>query len=74
MPKVEIIVKIDDAFQAKMSQIADECKAAGMSVEQQMSAIGMISGAIERSGISKLEQITGVSYVEEAKAIKNQAG
>ena len=69
MPKIEVIVKIDDEAVSKMSQIGDQCKAAGMSVEQQMSAVGMISGSIEKANIGKIEQIKGVSYVEASKAI-----
>ena len=69
MSQVEVIVKIDDDSVSKMSHIADQCKAAGMSVEQQMTSVGMISGLIEKADISKIEQIKGVLYVEESKAI-----
>jgi hypothetical protein len=69
MSKVEIIVKVDDAYTAKISGIANECKANGMSVDQQMSSAGMITGSIERANISKIERINGVSYVEESRAI-----
>ncbi len=69
MPKVEVIVKIDDDSLSRMSQIADQCKAVGLSVEQEMSAVGMISGSIEQADIGNIEQIKGVSYVEESKAI-----
>ena len=69
MSKVEVIVKIDDASAAKISEIAAQCKAAGMSIDQQMGSLGMITGVIEQSSISKVEQIKGVSYVEESRAI-----
>lgn len=69
MSKVEVIVKIEDAQAAKISEIAAQCKAAGMSIDQQMSAVGMITGAVEQSSIKKIEQIKGVSYVEESRAI-----
>ena len=69
MSKVEILVKIDGAYTEKMSEIARECKAAGMNVEQQMKAVGMISGTVERANISKIERIKGVSYVEESKSL-----
>ena len=71
MSKVEVIVKIDDAQINKISQIAAECSSAGMRIDQQMSAVGMITGVIEQSSISKIERINGVSYVEESKAISN---
>jgi len=69
MPKVEVIVKIDDASLNKMLEIAEECKIAGMTVEGQMSAVGMISGSIDHGNICKIEQIKGVTYVEESKPI-----
>lgn len=71
MSKVEIIVKIEDEAADKMSEIAAECQTAGMSVEQQMSVVGMITGNIEQTNISKIEQIKGVSYVEESKTINS---
>lgn len=67
MSKVEVIVKLNDADIPKMSEIAGECQAAGMKVEQQMNAVGMISGSIEQAKISRIERIKGVSYVEESK-------
>ncbi|HZH34423.1 MAG TPA: hypothetical protein VEX64_06250 [Pyrinomonadaceae bacterium] len=69
MSKVEILVKINDAYAAKMTEIAKHCRAAGMSVEQQMDSVGMISGTIERASIPKVERIRGVSYVEESRPI-----
>lgn len=67
MSKVEIIVKVEDSSADRMSEIARECERAGMQVQQQMKSVGMISGAIERTSIGKLERINGVSYVEESK-------
>ncbi len=69
MSKVEVIVKIEDSSSDKMSEIAKQCEQAGMSVEQQMKSVGMISGTIEQARISKVEQIKGVSYVEESKSL-----
>lgn len=69
MPKVEIIVKVDKNYKEKLPEIAAKCKSAGMDVEQQMSALGMISGSAEKSNIGKIEKIEGVAYVEESKPI-----
>lgn len=71
MSKVEILVKIEDALADKMSGIAKECRAVGMRVDQQMSAVGMISGAIEEAKISQIERIEGVSYVEKSTPLSN---
>ena len=38
MSKVEVIVKIEKNYKDKLLDIAAQCKSAGMSVEQQMSA------------------------------------
>ena len=69
MSKVEVIVKIEDSATDKMSEIAEQCEGAGMSVQQQMKSVGMISGVTERANISKLERIRGISYVEESKTL-----
>ena len=69
MSKVEVIVKVDKNYKDKLPEIAARCKSAGMSVEQQMGALGMISGSVEKSAIGKIEKIEGVAYVEESKPI-----
>lgn len=69
MAKVEVIVKIEKNYKDKLSEIAAECKSAGLSVEQQMSSLGMISGTIEKAAIGKIEKIEGVAYVEESRSI-----
>lgn len=69
MAKVEVLVGIDDAYADKIGEIAKQCQAAGMSVSQQMSGVRMISGTIEKSNISKIEAIKGVSYVEESQQL-----
>ena len=69
MSRVEVIVKIEKNYKDRLSDIAAQCKNAGMNIEQQMSALGMISGTVERSAIGKIEKIDGVAYVEESKPI-----
>ena len=69
MAKVEILVTIEDAVGNTISKIADDCRAAGMSVEQKMGGVGMISGTIEKANIGKLRQIKGVADVEESKSL-----
>lgn len=72
MSKVEVIVKIEDSSVNKMSEIARQCEQAGMRVGQQMKSLGMISGAVDKANINKLERIKGVSYVEESRAIGSE--
>ncbi|HSK71139.1 MAG TPA: hypothetical protein VK892_05555 [Pyrinomonadaceae bacterium] len=69
MSKAEVIVKIEKNYKDRLAEIAAQCKNAGMNVEQQMSALGMISGTVEKSAIKKIEKIEGVAYVEESKPI-----
>jgi hypothetical protein len=71
MSKVEVIVKVEDSSVDKMSEIARQCEQAGMRVEQQMKAMGMISGAVDKANIGKIERIKGVSYVEISKPLSN---
>jgi hypothetical protein len=70
MSKVEVIVKVEDSSADKMSEIARQCEQAGMRVGQQMKSLGMISGAVDKANVGKLERIRGVAYVEESREIK----
>ncbi len=64
MFQVPIGVSIDDAHLPQIQQISEQLQASGMSVEETLSSIGVITGSIESEQVKNLYQIEGVQNVE----------
>lgn len=65
MSQIQISVSVDDAHLPEIEKISQELRSAGVSVEQTLSSIGVISGSIESKLINNLYQIKGVKQVEQ---------
>lgn len=63
----EVVVTIDDAGMSRIDEIADELAELGMTVEQRLGAVGVITGQIKESSIDSLRQVKGVVSVELSK-------
>lgn len=70
MTSILVSIIVDEAYLVHFDEIVESCKAAGMDVKRQMTAIGVISGTIEASGVQVLSRIRGVSHVEESRDLK----
>ena len=64
MSQIPICVSIDDAHLPQIQQISEKLQASGMSVEETLSSIGVITGSIESEQVNNLYQIEGVQNVE----------
>ncbi len=64
MSQVKISVSIDDAHLPQIQQISEHLQSSGMSIEQILSSIGVITGSIESEQVNNLYQIEGVQNVE----------
>jgi hypothetical protein len=60
-----IIVTVGDEALAKIHELAAELSAKGMSVDQVMPVMGVISGSAEPKKLAQLRKIKGVMGVEE---------
>ena len=65
MSEVKISVCLDDAHLHNIEKIAQQLQSAGVSVEQSLAGIGIISGSIDRDRIQSLYQIEGVKQIEQ---------
>ncbi|MDJ0746136.1 MAG: hypothetical protein QNJ32_22615 [Xenococcaceae cyanobacterium MO_167.B27] len=64
MSEIKICVSIDDAHLPQIQQISEQLQSSGMSVEETLSSIGVITGSIESEQVNNLYQIEGVQNVE----------
>lgn len=70
MSKIKISVSVDDAYIDQIGEVAQSLQSAGMDVEQTLSSVGVISGAIEADQLNSLSQIKGVEHVESERKYK----
>jgi hypothetical protein len=60
-----ITVTIDDDHLGRADEVADELRAAGMTVEQVLSTVGIITGSVGPAERASLEAVPGVAAVED---------
>lgn len=64
MDKVKVTISIDDAHIDQIDQVTEQLKTAGLEVEQTLSTLGIVTGAVETEKMSSLSEVTGVDSVE----------
>ena len=60
----KVTVSVADDHLKHFSEVAARCRKAGMKIEHEMKAIGVISGSIDDEALGKLSRVKGVSHVE----------
>ncbi len=60
-----ITVTIDDDHLARADEVADQLRAAGMTVEQVLGTVGIITGSVGPGQRASLEAVPGVAAVED---------
>ncbi len=59
-----ITVTVDDDHLARADEVADRLRAAGMTVEQVLGTVGIITGSVSTASPASLEAVPGVASVE----------
>jgi len=67
MPEIQLQVTVDSAHQQNLSEVADQLRAVGMKVEQELPSIGVLIGSADRAKVKDLAAVEGVMDVEEQK-------
>ena len=70
MPKVSLLVSVDDEHLDRFSEVVKRAEAAGMEVEQKMEDLGVLAGSIDPEKVEPLRRVEGVSHVEESRRIQ----
>lgn len=64
MSQIQVSICIDDTHLSQVQQIAEQLKSSGMTVEQVLETIGIVTGSIESDRVNNLHKIEGVQNVE----------
>lgn len=64
MSQINLTILVNTAWLSRFTEVVESCRLAGMSIERELIAIGVIAGSIDESSIAALEQIEGVYTVE----------
>lgn len=67
MPKITVSISVDEQHKDRLSDVIENCKELGLNVEQQLDAIGVITGSIDSAKTDALKQVQGVSKVEPSR-------
>ncbi len=70
MPKVSLLVSINDDHLDRFSEVVTDVENAGMEVEQTMENLGVLTGWIGSEKVEPLRRVEGVSHVEESRRVE----
>jgi hypothetical protein len=66
--RVQVLVAVNDEHLSKISQIAQQCKKAGLKVDKTLEGVGIITGSISEDKLDSLTGVDGVASVEREQA------
>jgi hypothetical protein len=61
---IAVTITIDDAALGDVHDIAEQARAAGLTVTSVLGGLGLITGSVDRTAIPALARISGVRGVE----------
>ena len=64
MSQIKISISVDDAHVDQILEVAEGLRSLGMTVEQMLSIVGVISGSIDSEQVNRLYQVKGVQHIE----------
>ena len=70
MPKVSLLVSVDDEHLDRFSEVVRGVEDVGMEVEQKMEDLGVLAGSIDSKKVESLRRVEGVSHVEESQGFQ----
>ena len=65
-----ITVSVDDEHLGDLDEVADKLRAAGMTVEQVLGSVGIITGSASSDCLAALEQLPGVVSIEAERSFQ----
>lgn len=70
MSKLNVKVLVDDQHLEQILEVAQGLQSAGMSVEQTMDTLGIITGSCDSEKMAVLSQVEGVSAIEPEQIVQ----
>jgi hypothetical protein len=69
MAKVQVSLSVSDSHVSRLKDVAQAAKKVGMKVDQQLDALGVLTGSIDQSKLAQLRRVDGVSSIEEEREV-----
>jgi hypothetical protein len=70
VPKVSLLVSINDDHLHRFSEVVRDVEDAGMEIEEKMEDLGVLTGSIDSEKVEPLRRLEGVSHVEESRRVE----
>jgi UDP-N-acetylmuramate-alanine ligase len=67
VPKVNLLVSVDDEHLDRFSEVVKGVEDVGMEVEEKLEDLGVLTGSIDPEKVEPLRRVKGVSHVEESR-------
>jgi hypothetical protein len=67
--KVRLSISVDDAHLDRLNEISKAAQKAGLTIEQKLPNLGVLTGSIESAKVGALHGIEGVHSVEEERSV-----
>ena len=64
MERVKVTVTVDDSHLGQIEEVTRKLADSGMTVEQTLPTIGIITGAVQAAQVRSLQHVSGVRAVE----------
>jgi hypothetical protein len=68
MAEIDVIVSVDEGRLNDFSKIVKAMRSAGLKVDEEMAAVGVVAGSVESKALPKLRQVDGVVQVEQSRS------
>lgn len=68
MARIRLTVLVRDTWRDRYPQVVEHCRQAGLAVERELVAVGVIVGSIEEELLVAVSRVEGVSAVEPERA------
>ena len=68
MADIDVIVSVDESRLSEFPKIVQAMRGAGLKVEEEMAAVGVVAGSVESDALPKLRQVDGVAQVERSRS------
>ena len=74
MTKIKLSVLVLEDYRDRFPQIVAACREAGMVIERELFAVGIIVGTIDEQQLARLRDVQGVGAVEPERDVQGCGG
>jgi hypothetical protein len=72
MPKKTLIVAVENEYGKRLGEVAAQLRSLGMSIHEEMPALGAITGSIDEERVAEVRKLPGVASASETRRISRR--